>query len=160
MDDFIKALGYKALDSRLKRISDRMAQDIRKLYKELEIDVEPNWYLIFMLLRDHKNLSIAQIAERLGYAHPSIVVIIQKMIKKGYVNSQKDDNDKRKQLIMLTPKAIDNLPELEKLWYSCEEAILKVLEEDMGILTYLDRIDNSLKTTSFHDRFKNEYLKN
>lgn len=42
--DFIKTLGYKALDSRLKRISDRMSHDVRKLYKEIDIDIEPNWY--------------------------------------------------------------------------------------------------------------------
>ncbi len=49
--DFIKELGYKALDSRLKRISDRMSHDVRKFYKEFGIDVEPNWYLVFMLLQ-------------------------------------------------------------------------------------------------------------
>ncbi len=49
--DFIKDLGYKAFDSRLKRISDRMSHDVRKFYKELGIDVEPNWYLVFMLLQ-------------------------------------------------------------------------------------------------------------
>ena len=81
-DDFIKELGYKALDSRLKRISDRVSHDIRKLYKEFDIDVEPNWYLLFMLLQKTEKVSISYIAERLGYAHPSVVVIVKKMAKK------------------------------------------------------------------------------
>lgn len=80
--DFIKTLGYKAFDSRLKRISDRMSHDVRKLYKEIDIDIEPNWYLIFMLLQNRGEISIADIAESLGYSHPSVVVIVKKCRKR------------------------------------------------------------------------------
>lgn len=158
--DFIGALGYKALDSRFKRISDRMSHDIRKLYKEMHIDVEPNWYLVFMLLQEHTQLSIAEIAKRLGYAHPSVVIIVQKMTIKGYLTSKKDIVDKRKQMISLTKKSKELIPTLTKLWTSCENAILQVIDNDLAILFYLDTIDTALKTSSFHDRFKNEYLKN
>lgn len=158
-DDFIKELGYKALDSRLKRISDRMSHDIRKLYKEFDIDVEPNWYLIFMLLQKKDKVSISFIAEHLGYAHPTIVVIIKKMIEKGYIETEQNNSDKRKQVISLSDKAKKMIPELEVLWDSCEKAILKILDEDLSILTYLDKIDSALQNTSFHHRFKKEYLK-
>ena len=47
--DFIKTLGYKGiLTADLRRISDRMSHDVRKLYKEIDIDIEPNWYLLFL----------------------------------------------------------------------------------------------------------------
>lgn len=85
--DVIRSLGYKTLDSRFKRISDRMSHDIRKLYKEYNIDVEPNWHLLFMYLMEHKKSSIAEIAQGLGYAHPSVVIIVQKMTNKGYLTS-------------------------------------------------------------------------
>lgn len=157
--DFIKELGYKALDSRLKRISDRMSHDVRKFYKEFGIDVEPNWYLIFMLLQKKGEVSITDIAESLGYSHPSVVVIVKKMTEKGYLIIQKDGEDKRKQMISLSPKAIEMLPQLEQIWDSCEKAILKLLSEDLSILFYLNTIDQELKTESFHHRFKQEYLK-
>ncbi|WP_265131002.1 MarR family winged helix-turn-helix transcriptional regulator [Chryseobacterium oranimense] len=157
--DFIKELGYKALDSRLKRISDRMSHDVRKFYKEMNIDVEPNWYLVFMLLQKNKRMSIVDIAEPLGYSHPSVVVIVKKMADKDYLVIQKDNTDKRKQMVSLTEKALKMLPQLEQVWDSCEKAILQVLSDDLGILTYLDSIDARLKEDSFHDRFKKEYLK-
>lgn len=159
MDDFIKALGYKALDSRLRRISEAMARDIKHLYKELQIDVEPNWYLVFMLLRGHECLSIADIAERLRYAHPSVVVIVQKMQEKGYVDARSDPGDKRKKLIALTEKAVQMLPELERIWDSCENAILQIIDNDPAVLGYLDRLENRLDATSFYARFKSEYSK-
>ncbi|MFP3833755.1 MarR family winged helix-turn-helix transcriptional regulator [Chryseobacterium sp. SIMBA_028] len=157
--DFIKDLGYKALDSRLKRISDRMSHDVRKFYKEFGIDVEPNWYLVFMLLQKRTEISITDIAEPLGYSHPSVVVIVKKMTEKGYLVIKKDKKDKRKQIVSLSPKAIAMLPQLELVWESCEKAILKLLSDDISIFPYLDTIDQKLKTDSFHHRFKQEYLK-
>ena len=157
-NDFIKELGYRALDSRFKRISDRMSHDVRKLYQELDLDVEPNWYLIFMLLQKKDKVSIAYIAKHLGYSHPSVVVIVKKMSKKGYLKTEQDQKDKRKQIVSLTNKACKLLPKLEILWNSCEKAILDLLDHELSILTHLDHIDLELEKTSFHYRFKQEYL--
>ena len=156
-NDFIKELGYKALDSRFKRISEKMAYSVKKLYKDLDYDIEPNWYLIFMILRDKGELSLIDIAESLGYSHPSVVVTVKKMATKDYLDVKKDDSDKRKQIVSLSPKALRLMPEFEMLWNSCEAAILKVLQEDLTILKYLDTIEASLEETSFYYRFKQEY---
>ncbi|MFI0430691.1 MarR family winged helix-turn-helix transcriptional regulator [Mariniflexile sp. HMF6888] len=157
--DFIKDLGYKALDNRLKRISDRMSHDTRKFFKQIEIDVEPSWHLVFKLLRDYEMLTMVEIAQQLGYTHPSMVVLLKKMTSKGYIVSEKDAVDKRKQNIKLTQKSLDLLPELEQIWNSCEDAIYKMLKGDLSILEHLDEIETSLKTTPFNERFYNEYKK-
>ncbi len=77
-------LGHRALDNRLKRISDKMTHDTRKFFKEIDLDVEPSWHLIFKLLRDNEFLTMVELAELLGYSHPSMVVVIKKMTIKGY----------------------------------------------------------------------------
>ncbi|WNH10318.1 MarR family winged helix-turn-helix transcriptional regulator [Thalassobellus suaedae] len=157
--DFIKELGYKSLDNRLKRISDRMSHDTRKFFKQINIDVEPSWHLVFKLLREENMLTMVEIAEQLGYTHPSMVVMLKKMTSKGYIMSERDALDKRKQNIKLTQKSIDLLPELEHIWNSCEDAIYKMLKEDLSILKYLDDIEASLKSIPFNERFYNEYQK-
>lgn len=156
--DIIKDMGYKALDSRLKRISDRMSHDVRRFYKELGIDIEPNWYLIFMLLQEMGEVPITAIAEPLGYTHPSVAIIVKKMADKGYLQLKKDSIDKRKQMVSLSAKALNMMPQLLKIWDSCERTILKMLNNDLAILGYLDGIDLALKTSSFQQRFKQEYL--
>lgn len=158
-NDFIKELGYRALDNRLKRISDRMSHDTRKFFKQIDIDVEPSWHLVFKLLKEYKILTMVEIAQQLGYTHPSTVVMLKKMTAKGYIVSEKDAIDKRKQNIKLTQKSIDLLPDLEQIWHSCEDAIYKMLKEDLSILKHLDEIEASLKTTPFNERFYNEYKK-
>lgn len=136
-----------------------MSYDIRKLYKEFDIDVEPNWHLLFMLLQESEKVSISYIAERLGYADPSVVVIVKRMAEKGYLEVESDTKDKRKQNISLSDKAHKLIPNLEILWDSCENAILNMIDKDLSILKYLDNVDLELQKTSFHYRFKKEYLK-
>jgi DNA-binding MarR family transcriptional regulator len=155
--DFIKELGYKALDNRLKRISDRISHDTRKFFKQIDLDVEPSWHLVFKLLQENKALTMVEIAEQLGYTHPSMVVMLKKMTTKGYIVSEKDANDKRKQNIKLTQKSFNLLPELEQIWNSCENAIYKMLKEDLAIIKHLDDIETSLKSIPFNERFYNEY---
>lgn len=157
--DFIKALGYKALDNRLKRISDKMSHDTRKFFKQINVDVEPSWHLIFKLLKEKEKLTMVEIAEHLGYSHPSTVVLLKKMTAKGYIISEKDTVDKRKQNIKLTQKSYDMLPEMEQIWNSCEDAIYKMLNQDLSIIKHLDEIEASLKAIPFNERFNNEYQK-
>ena len=41
-----------------------MIKDGRKLYQHLEADIEPNWFLVLLLmLKDHPLMSITEIAE-------------------------------------------------------------------------------------------------
>ena len=157
--DFIKELGYRALDNRLKRISDRMAHDTRKFFKQIDMDLEPSWHLVFKLIKENKMLTMVDIAEQLGYTHPSTVVLLKKMTAKGYIISEKDEVDKRKQNIKLTQKSHDILPELELIWNSCEKAIYIMLHEDLSILKHLDQIEESLKEVPFNERFYREYYK-
>ncbi|MGN7515807.1 MAG: MarR family winged helix-turn-helix transcriptional regulator [Allomuricauda sp.] len=157
--DFIRESGYRALDNRLKRISDRMAHDTRKFFKQLDLDVEPSWHLVFKLLKESKQHTMVDIAEQLGYSPPSAVVMLKKMAKKGYIKSKPDPMDKRKQNIELTKKAIDLMPKLEQIWASCENAIYQLLKEDLSIIRYLDDIEGSLKEVPLNERFYNEYTK-
>ena len=118
-----------------------MSYSVKKLYKENKVEIEPHWYLIFMLLKENETMSIVEIAEHLGYAHPTLVITVKKMSSKGYLIVEKDEFDKRKQMISLSEKAIDSLPKFEVLWNSCEAAILDILNDDLlylKILPYLD----------------------
>ena len=88
-----------------------------------------------MLLQNRGEISIADIAESLGYSHPSVVVIV-KNVGKGLFTYAKDKDDKRKQLVSLSSKATEILPELELIWQSCESAILKLLSDDLSIFLF------------------------
>ncbi|ETN96643.1 MarR family winged helix-turn-helix transcriptional regulator [Zhouia amylolytica] len=157
--DFLMEQGFRALDNRLKRISDRMTHDTRKFFKQIDVDVEPSWHLVFKLLRDHDSFTMVDIAERLGYSHPSTVNMLKKMTLKGYIISEKDSYDKRKQNIKLTQKSLDLLPKLEHIWTCCESTIFKLLNEDLSIIKQLDELETSLKAKPLNERFLDDYQK-
>jgi DNA-binding MarR family transcriptional regulator len=83
--DFLRELGTISFVTRLKRISDAMLHDGRKIYKKFGYDIEPNWFVIFKLLEKYGELTVTEIADKIGFRHPSVIAIVNKMLKLGYV---------------------------------------------------------------------------
>jgi DNA-binding MarR family transcriptional regulator/GNAT superfamily N-acetyltransferase len=149
--DFIKELGYLAFSTRLKRISDNLMQDGRRMYQELEVEIEPNWFLIFKILEKYETLSVTEIAHHLKLAHPSVITITNKMEKAGFLNSTKSLKDSRKRVLTLSTKAIENLPEYNKIWDAGTSA-MKHAFDNLDILNVLNSLESKLKDQNFKDR--------
>jgi len=149
--DFLRGLGSIAVVTRLKRISDAMLHDGRRMYKELGMDIEPNWFAIFKLLEKHGSQTVTEIADRLGFAHPSIISIVNKMIKAGYVSEKKASDDNRKRLLSLTPKASSKMPDFEEVW-DAGKAGFKKMMFDADVLSMLDTLETRIGQRGFRSR--------
>lgn len=150
-NDFVKELGYLGFTMRLKRISDAMMQEGRRLYKDLDIDIEPNWYVIFKLLKSKGPMAVTEIAESIMLAHPSVITITNKMINAGYIMSEKDQKDARKRVLKLSEKAIINLPKFQKIWDAGERGVELALQEIDG-LTFISTLEDKFYNKGFKER--------
>jgi DNA-binding MarR family transcriptional regulator/GNAT superfamily N-acetyltransferase len=150
-NDFISGLGMLSFVSRLKRLSEIMIHDGRRLYKELGMDIEPNWYLIFKLLQRYDELTVTEIAEKLGFAHPSVISIVNKMIKAGYLEEKKCGLDGRRRLLKLTAKAEQQLPEFEAVWNAGAAGVAAMLAE-LDALNFLDQVERKISEKGFKQR--------
>jgi len=150
--DLIRQLGYANLDTRLKRISDKMTHSLRAMYKELNIDVEPSWYLVLLIVKSCPNSSIMEIANKLKFTHQSINTMTNKMITKDYLIKAKDSVDKRKTVFNLTKKAHENLPLFTKIWEIGKEVTFELLNEDVLIIEHLEVLESNLEDNSFGNR--------
>lgn len=159
-DDIVGKLGYVALATRLKRISDKMSHSARQMYRDLEIEMEPNWYLVLLLARDKPVISIMEIASSLGFTHQSVDIITKKMMKVGYLRSMKDERDKRKSVFYLTDKGIGILPLIGEVWKEGAEAITEILNDDLSILNHIEIIEQNLLEQSFGNRIKKKLESN
>jgi DNA-binding MarR family transcriptional regulator/GNAT superfamily N-acetyltransferase len=157
-NDFVKELDFLGFVTRLKRISDAMLHDGRRLYKELGIDIEPNWFVILKLLKKEGEMPITEIANRIGFAHPSIISIVNKMTKAGYLKSKKCSDDSRKRLIMLTPKAKEKIPEFERIWSAGTASVKKMLD-DIDALDFLEKLEQRIGERGFKQRTLEELKK-
>lgn len=149
--DFLQELGYLGFTMRLKRISDALLQDGRKLYQGLSVDIEPNWFSVFKLLEARGGMTVMHIAESLMMAHPSIIAITNKMLAKGYLISEKHSTDSRKRILNLSEKAIAMLPVFQNIWDSGETGMEEVLEP-YNALELITRLEEVFFEKGFRDR--------
>lgn len=156
--DFVRDLEFLGFVVRLKRISDAMIHDGRRLYKQLGMDIEPNWFVILKLLKEHGELPVTEIADRIGFAHPSVISIVNKMTKAGYLRSKKCGVDSRRRLLALTPKALEKLPEFEEIWRAGTASVKKMLT-DVDALGFLEKVEDKIFERGFKNRTLEE-LKN
>jgi len=149
--DFVKELGYLGFTMRLKRISDAMMHEGRRLYSDMDVDIEPNWYVIFKLLKTNGPLSVTEIAEYIMMSHPSVITITNKMMNAGYLDSEKDKVDSRKRVLDLSARAIQMLPAYEKIWQAGGKGIADALEE-IHALDFLSALEEKFFSKGFKER--------
>ena len=154
--DFVNELGYLGLSVRLKRLSEAMVHSGRQMYKSLGWDIEPNWFLVFRLLKKYEQLSVTEIAAKLHFSHPSIITLIGKMETAGYVVSSADKSDSRKRIFSLSQKAKDRLPQFEKIWEAGTEGVRKLFPPDSDFMSQLERLEIQYSQTDFKTRTFNE----
>ena len=152
--DFLKGLGYVGFTARIKRISDLLIYSAREHYNSINIGIEPNWHLIFLLLKEEEQLTVTEIANRLQFSHPAIIKIVKKMKEKGYLERFTDSKDSRKQCIRLSGKAIHELPKFEAEWQNIQLVIRGLVDDDF--LERLNQLDQKLKDKSFQERYKDQ----
>ncbi|WP_410221472.1 MarR family winged helix-turn-helix transcriptional regulator [Pedobacter sp.] len=150
--DFLKELELMAMISRIKRLCDDLQYSIKDFYKILQVDIEPNWSIMFLLLKKYGTLTITEISEYLRQSHPAVIKVIHKMKTAGYVNSVTDEKDSRKQILSLSDKALKAIPEFEKYWDACVETMKQLTEDCPHFLDDLDKIEQKVQQSSYKER--------
>ena len=129
-----------------------MSHSLRAMYRELEMDTEPNWYLVLWIVQEQPNVSVMEIASRLKFTHQSVITMTNKMIKKDYLHSEKDISDKRKTIFNLTSKAIKQMPLFTKIWEIGKVVTLELLDKNTAIMHHLESLEKNLEEASFGER--------
>ena len=111
--DFIKELGYLAIATRMKRMTEQFMRGAIETYQSFDIDFEPRWFALFYLLHSRGSpLSISEIAQSLKMSHPAVIQISQMLVKKELIESRQDDEDRRVRRLKLTDKGKERLKEI------------------------------------------------
>jgi len=159
-NDIVHQMGYVALATRLKRISDKMTYSTRLMYKKMNIDIEPNWYLVLILVEKTPNISVMEIAKNLNFTHQSVIAITTKMVNRDYLHISKGIEDKRKTIFNLTSKSIEILPKISEIWETGKDVIYQLLNGDTSITKYLEILESNLDEKSFGERIINKLNNN
>lgn len=124
--DVIASLGYLALGSRMRRLTDMMWRDVTSIYAQRGIDFEPRWFPVYYLLSLGEARTISEIARELDYTHPAVVQIANAMQKRGLISSSVQAGDKRTRALALTKQGKALLQEIQAVWEEIRVAVEEV----------------------------------
>lgn len=131
--DFLKQLGYLAIASRIKRLTDSLMRGGSEAYRSLGLNFEPRWFTLFYLLyTENLPLSIQEIADDLKVSHPAVIQTAQMLVKRGLIRSFQDNVDRRKRRLAITAKGRDLGASLAPVW-SCFQTAAAELFESTGV---------------------------
>jgi len=150
-NDFLSELGLNAIVTRMKRVSDAMLHDGKRMYKELGMDIEPNWFAVFKLLRKHERMTVTEIADAIGLSHPSVISIVNKMVDAGYLRESRTGDDNRKRILSLTTKANRKMSQFELAWDAGTAGVKKMMH-DTDILSAIDLLEQRIREKGFRER--------
>jgi N-acetylglutamate synthase-like GNAT family acetyltransferase/DNA-binding MarR family transcriptional regulator len=152
--DYLNDLGNLALGSRLKRLADRLGQQVGELYREQGIDFEPRWFPVFRYVADKGTASVTDIAVAVGVTHPAVNQISEELTRAGYLNSVVDRSDKRKRMLSLSAEGKRIKLQLEPIWKVLHAALSDVSEEIQNDLVNQSmRFEKALRQKSLSSRF-------
>ena len=150
----IDELGELALSTRLMRLSEWTRKDLTKIYQEYGLAFESKWFPVLYILSKKGPLSVMELTEELGYAHPSVIALVKEMEKQKLVRSLPSKTDGRKRMLELTPKAIEWQKKMQPLWEKMRIVAAGIYNNGSSILKAIIDVEAALDECSFYDRFK------
>ncbi len=159
MGDFLSALGYLALASRLRRLSDDLMGDAARFYRTQGVEFSPKWFGLFKLLAEREVLSVGEAALQLGLTHPAISQMSKELTGQGLLTSKTDARDERRRSLELTKKGRDLAAKMEPIWNAIELAN-RELSRDTGfdVIEKLEKLEEALKIRPMIERVEAAFL--
>ena len=150
--NIIDESGILALSTRLQRLSEQLRKDGASLYKEYGIDFEPKWFPVIYTLYHKEVLSVVEIANEIGYTHPSTISLLKELEKQKLIKSKKDKADERKRLLQLTPKGQELIEKMKPIWTVMSTILSEIADNQNNLLQAINEAENKLLHQSFLQR--------
>lgn len=150
----IDELGELALSTRLVRLSEWTRKDVTKIYKEYGLDFESKWFPVLYVLGRKGPMGVVELAEELGYSHPSVIALVREMEAKNLVKSKKSKSDGRVRLLELTPKAIKYADKMQPLWDRMRAVAGQIYNNGSSLLQAVADVERALEECSYYERFR------
>lgn len=148
----INEAGILALSTRLQRLSERLRRDGALIYKSFGIEFEPKWFPVIFALNQKEVLSIVEIANEIGYTHPSTISLLKELEKKDLIKSKKDKLDERKRLIQLTPKGIELVSQIQPIWELITSVLGEISDNENHLLKAIEEVEEKIANQTFFQR--------
>ncbi|MEH6308022.1 MarR family transcriptional regulator [Olivibacter sp. CPCC 100613] len=152
MSNVIDESGLLAISTRLQRLSDQLRKDGLKIYESYGILFEPKWFPVIYTLHKKPVLSVVEIANEIGYTHPSTISLLKELEKKRLIKSKKDKTDERKRLLYLSPDGRILVEKMLPIWALMVKALEQLTNTTNNLMKAIDEVEHQMKLQGFFQR--------
>jgi ribosomal protein S18 acetylase RimI-like enzyme len=153
--DYLEELGGLALGSRLRRLSERISQEVAAIYAQQNIKFDPRWFPVFHFIAGRKEASIVEIARAIGITHPAVNQIAQEMLAADLIVAEADTRDKRKRNLSLSKKGQKLYAELLDSWRVIRMSVAEAIDEcGHELILALEGMEEALNRKNLLSRFQ------
>ena len=150
----IDDLGILAIATRMQRLAERMRKDGLLIYKAHGIDFEPKWFPVVYTLHLKSAMSVVELANEIGYSHPSTIRLLKELEKLKLIRSAKDKTDERKRLLQLTDKGKVLITQMEPVWQVMIAATTQLIDTQNNLMKAMEEVEQQLEIQSLYQRAK------
>lgn len=150
--NIIDESGILAISTRLQRLSEQLRKDGALIYKSFDIDFEPKYFPVIFTLHHKKMLSVVEIANEIGYTHPSTISLLKELEKQKLIQSKKDKYDERRRLIVLSPKGIELIEKMKPVWDLVSKVLGDIGDNKNNLLAAINEAEEKMAEQSFYQR--------
>lgn len=157
--NLFQSVGFLALGSRLRRLSEGFLAEINRAYQNEGIDFDASWFPVFYLLSKNESLSIKELSEQTEVSHPAASQLITNLKNKGLVISATCADDGRRQLVQLTNSGRALLTQIMPVWDAILLAMDEVIDNDPAckeLLPSIGALENAFRSANLADRISNK----
>ncbi|WP_118952727.1 MarR family winged helix-turn-helix transcriptional regulator [Taibaiella helva] len=148
----IDAAGVLAISTRLQRLSDRIRKDGQEIYKAMGLAFEPKWFPVIYVLHRRDTLSVVELANEIGYSHPSTITLLKELEKEKLIRSKKDKADERKRLLQLSAKGRHLVAQMEPVWDVIVAATTDLIRTQNNLMLAIEEVEEQFQRQSFFQR--------
>ncbi|UWY26843.1 MarR family transcriptional regulator [Flavobacterium sp. TR2] len=148
----IDEIGILAISTRLQRLSEQLRKDGAQIYTYFNIDFEPKWFPVIYTLHVKEMLSVVEIANEIGYSHPSTISLLKELEKEKMISSKKDKQDERKRLIILTPKGQELVTKMQPVWEIMRKTLHEITNTQNNLLKAIEEAEQNLTKQGLFQR--------
>lgn len=122
--DVVKALGYLALGTRLKRLGERLQAQTQVLLENADVDLPASHFPVLAALERLGAMSVGELTEAVGISQPGVTRLLDKLGAEGLVRSTQLAGDRRVRTIALTKAGRDLISRSQRTaWPMIEAAV-------------------------------------
>ncbi|NSL86413.1 MarR family transcriptional regulator [Chitinophaga sp. Mgbs1] len=144
--------GILALATRLQRLGELLRKDGLQIYKAHGVDFEPKWFPVVYSLYINDALSVVEIANEIGYTHPSTISLLKELEALRLVRSAKDKTDTRKRMLSLTDKGRKTVETIKPIWDIIAAALTDLTHSPHNIMQAVNEVEARFREKSLAER--------